>query len=90
MIRVDGGKWPFGRMKMSHLIADSPEELREAARQLGLERYIQHPGTWKEHLDISQSKRSQAIRELGAAEMTTREFALILRERREAGMAGPG
>ena len=89
MIRVDHGKWPLGRMKMCHLIADSPEELREAARKLGLEHYIQYPRTWKEHLDISQSKKAQAIRELGAQQITGRELALILRQRREAGLPGP-
>ena len=47
-------------MRMSHLIADSPEELREAADALGLKReYIQYPGTWKEHLDVSQSRRDR-------------------------------
>ena len=85
MLYVDHLQIPFGRMKMSHLIADSPEDLREAADQLGFRReWIQYPGGWKEHLDVSESKRRQAIRELGAREITARELALMLIERREA------
>ena len=82
---VDDMKAPLGRMLMSHLIADTPEELRRAADRLGLRRsYIQHPGTWKEHLDVSQSKRQEAVRLLDAREVTMRELAMMLRERREA------
>ena len=55
MLYVDDLRLPLGRMLMSHLIADSPEELRQAADRLGLHRkYIQYPGTWKEHLDVLQ------------------------------------
>ena len=36
------------RMLMSHLLAGIPEELREAARQLGLSAHVQRPGTAKE------------------------------------------
>ena len=58
MIRVDDGRWPLGRMKMSHLIADSHEELAACAGALGLSPdYIQYPHTWKERLDVSRSKR---------------------------------
>ena len=90
MIRVDDGRWPFGRMVMSHLIADSHEELEEAAVALGLRKeYIQHAHSWKEHLDVSQTKRALAVRQ-GAVEMTQREFALILRERREAQQEAQG
>ena len=82
---VDDMKAPLGRMLMSHLIADTPEELLRAADRLGLRRsYIQHPCTWKEHLDVSQSKRQEALRLLDAREVTMRELATMLRARREA------
>ena len=85
MLCVDDLRLPLGRMLMSHLIADSPEELRQAVDRLGLRRkYIQYPGTWKEHLDVSRSKRAQAIRELGARQVSAREMALMLQARREA------
>jgi len=51
-----------------HLTADSSEELIAFALRLGLkERYIQYPGTYKEHFDVTASKRAQAVR-LGAVE----------------------
>ena len=88
MIRVDDGRWPLGRMKMSHLIADSHEELVACAGALGLSPdYIQYPHTWKEHLDVSRSKRAEAIR-LGAREITRREMALAIRERRREAAGG--
>ena len=59
MLYVDHARIPFGRMLMSHLIADTPKELHEAAHLLELERHIQHPGTPKEHLDVSETKRAQ-------------------------------
>ena len=44
MLYVDHVRIPFGRMLMNHLMADTPEELREAAEQLGLSAYITEPG----------------------------------------------
>ena len=59
---VDKAAIPYGRMRMSHLIADSPAERRRACDSLGLKRsYIQHPGTSREHLDISLAKRDVAV-----------------------------
>lgn len=44
-----------------HLTADSTEELVAFARKLGLRpAWIQYPGTWKEHFDVTQGKRAQA------------------------------
>lgn len=83
MLYVDDMKWPLARMIMSHMMADSPEELRSACDSLGLKRgYIQHPGTWREHLDVSQTKRDQAVKQLGAREVTQREMAMMRMERR--------
>lgn len=58
--------WPFGRMIMCHMFADSEEELDEMAEKLGLHK------SWKQgtdysrignlvHYDIAKSKRAQAI-----------------------------
>ena len=66
---------------MSHLMADTPDELREMARKLKIEEYIQYPGTPKEHLDVSESKREEAIR-MGAASVTGRQLAAIIRSKR--------
>lgn len=59
----------FRRMKMSHLMADSTEELLEFVRRLRVnEKWIQHAGDRYEHFDICLSKRSLAIKE-GAIEV---------------------
>jgi hypothetical protein len=53
----------FGRLKMSHLIADTPEELLEMVDKIGVQRkWIQHPGTKEEHFDIAMVKRELAIK----------------------------
>lgn len=64
----------FGRMKMSHMIADSSEELQAMADKLGLaRRWIQYPGTAKEHYDVCLSVRKKAIA-LGAIFMEATEM----------------
>lgn len=53
----------FRGMKMSHMMADTTEELLAMAKLIGLsQRWLQHAGTPKEHFDISMSKRREAIR----------------------------
>lgn len=84
MLYVDNMKTPFRRMLMSHLIADTSQELAQAERTLGLpEGSIQYQGTWKEHLDVSQSKRAEALK-MGATSLTGKQLAIMLIERREA------
>lgn len=64
----------FGRMKMSHLVADSTEELLEMVNKIGVNpKWIQHPGTADEHFDISISKRELAIKN-GAIPVPMREL----------------
>jgi len=61
-----------------HLTADSTEELVAFARKLGLRpAWIQYPGTWKEHFDVTQGKRAQAVR-LGAVEVSSRERTVAM------------
>lgn len=61
----------FGRMKMSHMIADTNDELHAMARRIGIAR------KWYQgdHYDICMSKRLMAI-ERGALAITLRELAL--------------
>lgn len=68
-------------MKMSHLTADTQEELRLLARSLGLEKYLQHMGTYKFHLDVSIGKRKIAIEKLGAKPVTMVQMGCILQDR---------
>ena len=83
MLYVDHVRIPFGRMLMNHLMADTPEELRETAERLGLSAYIQHPGTEKEHLDVSETKRREALA-MGARPVTGREIVGLVRTKRDA------
>lgn len=65
----------FGRMRMSHMMADTTEELLAMADTIGVDRrWIQYPGTEEEHFDIAMSKRKRAV-EAGAVEVTMREMA---------------
>lgn len=73
------------RANWSHLTADTTEELVEFAARLGLKpSWIQNPGhVWKEHFDVTDSKRELAIR-LGAQPITLREACTLWAAKREA------
>lgn len=82
-VYVDPSLWPFNGWKMCHMMADSPEELAEMAKRIKLNpRWIQKPGTWEEHYDISEGKRELAVK-FGAVELNLHEMAKYLRRRRE-------
>ena len=71
----------YGRMKMSHMIADTTEELVGMADRIGVSRkWIQYPGTAREHFDICLSKRKKAV-EFGAKEIGWRETGEFILER---------
>ena len=62
----------FRRMKMSHMIADTEEELHEMADKIGVAR------KWYQgdHYDIAIVKRKLAV-QFGAKEITLRELAFM-------------
>jgi len=67
------GAGNFGRMKMSHMIADSTEELLQMVDKIGVQRkWIQYPGKPNEHFDICMGKRVKAIK-CGAIPINFRE-----------------
>lgn len=77
----------FGRMKMSHLMADTSEELLAMADTIGVaRRWLQHPGTPGEHFDIAMTKREAAIR-AGAIAVTITELAAWRTAKRKRGGA---
>jgi len=83
-VYVDDMRAQYGRMVMCHMTADSTEELVAMARTIGVsERWIQRPGTWQEHFDISLGKRALAV-QAGAIEVTGRERVKAMIARREA------
>lgn len=75
-------KYPMGefrRMKMSHMMADTDEEMHAVADRIGLARR-RFQG---DHYDVSISLRAQAIRH-GAAPITLREMAAYAKVKRGA------
>ena len=76
----------FGRMKMSHMVADTIEELYGMADKIGVQRkWVQklELGKGWVHFDVSMSARVKAI-EFGAVELTLRELAIMtMRWKRE-------
>ncbi|AIO34161.1 hypothetical protein DM39_1486 [Burkholderia cenocepacia] len=86
MYRYPVGK--IGRMKMSHLIADTTEELLATVREIGVNpKWIQYAGTRNEHFDIAISKRAAAIA-AGAIPITYRECCAMNKRRRVTGALG--
>lgn len=76
------GAGNFGRMKMSHLIADSQKELLEFVDKIGVKRkWIQDYDSPREHFDICLAKRKLAIK-LGAKEINFRELAAMTAARK--------
>lgn len=80
-------KYPMGRfhrMKMSHLIADTENELHVMACKIGVSR------KWYQgdHYDICLSKRQLAV-EAGAKEITMQELAQMVMKRRRARSSSP-
>jgi hypothetical protein len=89
VVYVDLGSIPLGRMLMSHMIADTPEELHAMAAKIGVARkWLQHGGTPAEHFDICKAKRTLAIKH-GASLVGPRALVAILRGKRtDAGERG--
>lgn len=87
-VYVDDMRMParVGRIeaRWSHLMADTDDELHAFAASIGLRRsWAQYPGTWKSHYDVTDSKRTQAIR-AGAVEIgygSPESIALTRRKR---------
>lgn len=71
----------FGRMKMSHMIADTEAELHAMAARIGIAR------RWYQgdHYDIALSKRALAV-SYGAREITLRQCALMCAVRKRSGV----
>ena len=81
-VYVDDYEGRLGRMIMSHMIADSREELDRMAKLIGLRpEWIQKSGSWKEHYDVSRTKRAAAVKR-GAIETTAKELTRKLIARR--------
>lgn len=73
-VYVDNMRAPYGRMVMCHMFADTTTELNAMADSIGVARkWIQFPGTPREHYDICLAKRAQAVN-AGAKEIAWLEY----------------
>lgn len=77
-VYVDNAMLKYGRMKMSHLIADTIEELHAMARSIGIQRKWFQANASFPHYDICNAKRALAL-SLGAKEVTSRELVAVMR-----------
>jgi len=75
MTYVDAAVWPYGRMMMCHLLADTVEELHAMADHLGVSRRWFQNDRYP-HYDICKAKRAIAV-QLGATEISRREFVFL-------------
>lgn len=83
-VYVGAAEWPFGRMIMAHMTADTTEELLVMADRIGVQRkWIQYPNTWKEHFDICKSKRDLAVKN-GAIEVDHKGETDLMQRKRAA------
>ena len=60
-VYVDDMQAPFGRMKMCHMSAGRMRNPAMADRIGVARKWIQYPGTFREHFDICLAKRVLAV-----------------------------
>jgi hypothetical protein len=81
-VYVDIARFPYGRMLMCHMIADTREELLAMADVIGVNRkWIQSTGTPYEHFDICLAKRKLAVKN-GAVEVNARDIIATIKARK--------
>ena len=78
----------YGRMQMSHMIADTLIELHEMADKIGVARRWFQEHASIPHYDICKSKRTLAIKS-GAVPIERQELVLKMREIRERSNSCP-
>lgn len=83
-VYVDDARIRFGRMLMSHMIADTLSELHTMAEKIGMKQeWFQSQASWP-HYDVSISKRKLAISN-GALPLNWREFTAKIEELKASG-----
>tara|TARA_B100002019_G_C21179931_1_gene553147 strand:+ start:746 stop:1075 length:330 start_codon:yes stop_codon:yes gene_type:complete len=80
-------KYKNNHYKMSHMIADTEEELHSFAQSLGLKREWYQDQSKHKHYDISQSIKKKAI-ENGAIEVSQKTLAKLSKRKIVEGHCG--
>jgi hypothetical protein len=81
-VYVDKSANSFGRMVMCHMIADTPDELRQMAIKIGVSLHWFQSQASVPHFDIAKGKRALAIVH-GAVELERRPFVDKFKEIRQ-------
>lgn len=82
-VYIDDCRNPLGRMKMAHMVADTPDELHAMAAAIGLRREWFQADASTPHYDVSLARRREAVAR-GAVEVTRRELVMIIRRNRRS------
>lgn len=80
-VYVDEAIWPFGRMVMCHLLADTAEELHTMAARVGVARKWFQANARIPHYDLCKSKRELAIK-FGAVPVTRKQCVYLMKRHR--------
>jgi hypothetical protein len=86
-VYVDDFFRSYRGMKMSHLLADTDDELHAMVDTIGVARRHHQSGTSGSHYDICAAKRLLAIA-AGAVTITVRQAAMMTKNRRLTGELG--
>lgn len=79
MVYVDDMNYPYGRMKLCHMFADTIEELQQMADKIGIDRkWFQDKRKDFPHYDVSLSKKKLAIK-YGAKEFPYRGILILIK-----------
>lgn len=82
-VYVDDARIPYGRMKMAHMLADTPEELHAMADRIGVRRRWFQARSSVPHYDVCLAKRRLALQH-GAVEVDRHELAMLVRRLRHS------
>ena len=81
-VYVDEAIYPFGRMIMCHMLADTVDELNVMADKIGVSRkWFQSSRSGMPHYDICKSKRALAV-DHGAIEIDRNGDAQLMKTHR--------
>ena len=79
MVYIGTREYKYGRMIMSHMAADTLEELHVMAANIGVSRKHFQDKKGKPHYDVCKQNKIKAI-ELGAKEVNDREIIKLYQE----------
>lgn len=84
-VYVDDAVYPYGRMMMCHMLADTLDELHAMADRIGINRkwFQGSPAHRTPHYDICKSKRALAV-QFGAIECDRYQLVEVKRRIRAA------